>query len=360
MITGGLGADTITGGLGADTFAFSTNGSVVGTHLDVITDYTTGKDKITFGTTVALAVNDATTAVATSNVTVTNGLIGFAVADSTYASKVAAIQTDTGLDTINQVAVFVDSANSYIYYSGAAIGNADDQIVKLTGITVTDLAVSNNVISAAVAGGEGDDIINCGSGDDLINGGSGDDFINGGSGNDTMNGGSGNDTIIAGSGSNLITGGLGRDRFYLDVFAVGADTITDFQTGIDTIVLGSPTFSFTALSIGIQIAHTGTSSIDIAAITTAANTDANVYYISNTASSALTFAQIEAAITAGSSATDQTTILIDNGTDTLIYFDVAAETDAGAGTGLILVGTLLGITGTTAFAGSDLVYSSLA
>jgi hypothetical protein len=149
-ITGGLGADTLTGGAGTDTFAFSTNGSVVGASLDVITDYISGTDKMTFGAVAALAPNDSTSAVPTSNVTVTNGLIGFASADNTYAKKIIAIEADAGLDAPNVAAVFVDGDDSYVYYSGSNTGNTDDQIVKLVGKTASSLSASNNVLTVTM------------------------------------------------------------------------------------------------------------------------------------------------------------------------------------------------------------------
>ena len=38
------------------------------------------------------------------------------------------------LDAAGSIAMFVDSGNTYVYYAGAAIGPADDQLIQLTGI----------------------------------------------------------------------------------------------------------------------------------------------------------------------------------------------------------------------------------
>ena len=54
--------------------------------------------------------------------------------------------------------------------------------------------------------------------------------------------------------------------------------------------------------------------------------------------------QIETAITAGSAATGEMILILDDGTNT-VYFDAAAQTDAGSGAGLILLATLNGLTG---------------
>jgi hypothetical protein len=135
-ITGGTGTDTITGGGAVDTFVFASTGSVIGTSLDVITDFNTaGADVLSF-TTATLLAADATALVAGSNVNQTaGGLVTFATADNTLALKIVAIQADTLLDAADSVAFFVDGGNTYVYYAGTATGNADDQLIQLTGVT---------------------------------------------------------------------------------------------------------------------------------------------------------------------------------------------------------------------------------
>lgn len=137
LITGGLGADTMTGGGGVDTFAFGADGSIIGTSMDIITDFNTaGADILSFGGAVNLLTADATTLVAGANVnTSSGGLITFAAGDNTFNLKVAAVQADVELDLANSVAMFVDGGNTYVYYAGSAPGNADDQMIQLTGIT---------------------------------------------------------------------------------------------------------------------------------------------------------------------------------------------------------------------------------
>lgn len=137
-ITGGTGKDTMTGGGGVDHFKFGTDGSVIGSAMDIITDFNkVGADIMSFGAgTAVLLTADITALVAGSNVNTTaGGLISFHATDNTFAKMVIAIQADLQLDAAGSVAMFVDSGNTYVYYAGAAAGNADDQLIQLTGIT---------------------------------------------------------------------------------------------------------------------------------------------------------------------------------------------------------------------------------
>lgn len=91
-----------------------------------------------------------------------------------------------------------------------------------------------------VHGGADDDGLSGGAGADTVLGGRGDDWIFGERGADLLLGHGGRDTIEGGGGNDTMTGGGGADRF---VFASGAradtgdDVITDFELGLDTILL---------------------------------------------------------------------------------------------------------------------------
>jgi hypothetical protein len=104
--------------------------------MDIITDMAAA-DILQFGAgTLVLLGGDATGLVAGANVQQSaGGLVTFAAGDNTLALKIAAIQADVQLDAAQSVAFFVDGGNTYVYYAGAAIGNTDDQVVQLTGIT---------------------------------------------------------------------------------------------------------------------------------------------------------------------------------------------------------------------------------
>ena len=74
------------------------------------------------------------------------------------------------------------------------------------------------------------------SGNDIVNGDAGNDTLNGGANNDTLNGGANDDDLIGQDGNDTLTGGSGADAFVFDD-GHGADTVTDFQNGVDTVDL---------------------------------------------------------------------------------------------------------------------------
>jgi Ca2+-binding RTX toxin-like protein len=61
--------------------------------------------------------------------------------------------------------------------------------------------------------------------------------INGTAGRDALVGTAGDDVITGGIGADTLTGGAGADQFVFTSLRDGIDTITDFQPGIDRIVL---------------------------------------------------------------------------------------------------------------------------
>jgi len=85
-------------------------------------------------------------------------------------------------------------------------------------------------------GQQGHDHLDGGNGDDKLRGNGGRDTLIGGAGEDDLRGGGGHDRLEGGTGADTLTGNNGRDTF---VFGLGdgADTITDFAPGQDTIEL---------------------------------------------------------------------------------------------------------------------------
>lgn len=93
-------------------------------------------------------------------------------------------------------------------------------------------------------GNELDNRIYGGSGNDTLSGLDGNDQLTGSYGDDTLDGGDGNDVLIGERGADILTGGASADTFqigsHLDSgLGSAADTITDFESGIDLIDLAA-------------------------------------------------------------------------------------------------------------------------
>ncbi len=98
-------------------------------------------------------------------------------------------------------------------------------------------------------GGAGDDFLHGGAGNDTLRGGKGDDVLYGGGGDDTLYGGRGNDTLEVWGGTNTLTGGAGRDRFhFIQAEDASVSTVTDFEDGLDTIIIRGQTFRDIAIA----------------------------------------------------------------------------------------------------------------
>jgi hypothetical protein len=309
---------SITGGTGIDTVTFVTTNTtaatvVGGAGADVITMTASGAN--------ALSVNDATTSVTG----------GGGIDTITFVTTVATAVTVAGGVGADVIAL-VTGTNA-----GVVINDTDG--FALTGGTINTVDFSGGALTAtSITGGSGVDTYTFGTGSNVA----------------TVTGGGGIDVIDAGASH---TGGL---TFITGSTAAAADLITNFVSSgtVDKVDL-SAALTAATLTVGTQLAAGAAASAAAAIIIvdTAADTDAEVYYIENTAGAdgELTLTQIETAITAGNAATGQVTVIVDNGTSTFVYTDSAAETDAGSGTGLILQVTLVGITGSTAVATGDFV-----
>jgi len=152
-LDGGDGNDTLTGGAGSDTFVFystDTTGAASATVLETITDYEKGVDVIDWDNALTI---DTATATATSTVAQVNafGIANFHADDDTLAERIVAAAK--GFDADGDFAVFEFSGSTYVLISGDAntSQNAEDTLIKLTGVTgITSATVdaNNNIVLA--------------------------------------------------------------------------------------------------------------------------------------------------------------------------------------------------------------------
>ena len=95
-----------------------------------------------------------------------------------------------------------------------------------------------NAGNDTLGGGEGADFLSGSLGNDSLNGGNGRDTLLGGGGTDVLIGGNGNDYLSGDAGNDTISGGLGADTFVFGQVG-GKDTVTDFDTVVDKILLAN-------------------------------------------------------------------------------------------------------------------------
>jgi Ca2+-binding RTX toxin-like protein len=82
------------------------------------------------------------------------------------------------------------------------------------------------------------------AGSDVLSGSSQDDVLSGLGGKDLLFGSGGNDSLTGGTGNDLLVGGLGRDTFvFAESGAANADTLLDFQAGVDSLQLAASAFA---------------------------------------------------------------------------------------------------------------------
>jgi serralysin len=128
------------------------------------------------------------------------------------------------------------------------VGN-DSYHVDDAGDVVTELVSAGTdtvftTLSAYTLGGHVENLTFEGSGDFTGTGNTLANVLTGGDGNDVLSGLDGNDWLSGGEGNDLLIGGTGADSFYFDVFGdANVDTISDFNTASDTILLEADLFS---------------------------------------------------------------------------------------------------------------------
>ena len=187
ILIGGADSDSLTGGAGRDIFVFAS-----GDGTDTIWDFQVGIDLIDLRTIGAYSLS---TVGSDTLVTLNNG--------GTITVKGVALANLTAAN-------FLKGAYATVY-TGTSGNNTQD-------------------------GGVGRDLLVGLGGVDTLDGKQNDDRIDGGAGADILRGDDGNDILIGGADNDTLTGGAGRDIFVAQA-SNGADTIMDFQLGVDLLDL---------------------------------------------------------------------------------------------------------------------------
>jgi RHS repeat-associated protein len=277
-LDGGTGNDSLDGGIGDDLMIGSVGNDIY--YIDNINDQVVeavdeGTDTVRAGISWTLGANLENLVLTTSDaIDVTgnalrNSITGNSANNNLFGGDENDIlKGNAGNDTLDGGTgndsldggigddLMIGSVGNDIYY----IDNINDQVVEAVdegtdtvragiswtlGANLENLVLTTsdaidgtgNALRNVITGNTGNNNLFGGDENDTLNGGDGDDTLDGGNGNDTLTGGIGNDVLVGNSGNDRLTGGTGNDRFVYSSLNQGADTITDFSSIDDVLVL---------------------------------------------------------------------------------------------------------------------------
>ena len=239
LLIGGFNSDILTGGTGSDRFRFADPSDGV----DEITDFTSGVDRI--------EIDGASFGGGLFNGSLPSSqfVLGTTASDSDdrfiYDQSEGNLYFDVdGVDSQEPMLLVTlsDGANlsasDIVIYGSTNSSNtppeASDDINEINGTEGRD-TLNGTANDDLINGLGGRDVLKGLGGNDTLNGSAGNDNLQGGFGNDVLNGDAGDDLLITGFGNDIATGGEGNDLFRFSRIEDGADEITDFTIGEDTL-----------------------------------------------------------------------------------------------------------------------------
>ena len=248
-LDGGVGADTLVGGTGNDVYFVDNPGDQVGELANEGTDTVNSIINWTLGANIENLVLSGSGAINGTGNGFNNHITGNAAANIMRGGA----GNDTLLGGGGNDTLFGGSGNDLLD-GGAGLDMAS--YADATSGVVVKLAVTTvqNTLGAGadtlanienLTGSNYNDTLFGNASNNLIFGNAGNDVLAGSAGADRLAGGDGNDYLYGGASNDTLTGGVGADRFVFDT-AIGAsniDTITDFATGVDKIVLDDDVFT---------------------------------------------------------------------------------------------------------------------
>ncbi|MBS9383587.1 MAG: SdiA-regulated domain-containing protein [Dolichospermum sp. BR01] len=182
-----------------------------------------------------------------------------------FSINVAAATVSQDLSSSNAGQTITASAGSEV--ATYTTGSGDDTInasARTGVVTVYANAGNDNIWGGTgndfLYGGAGNDTLSGGLGSDRLYGEDNNDILNGGAGNDLLYGGNGNDTLYGGAGNDNLWGNAGADIFVLEP-GNGADTIRDYEDGIDKLGFSFGAVSFVQSAANAQIKLTSDGSL---------------------------------------------------------------------------------------------------
>jgi len=241
-LDGGTGGDAMTGGAGDDTY-------VVDGVLDLVTeDADAGVDTVQVGFNLTLGEN-LENLVITSSGSVSGS--GNAQANAiTGGGGNNTLDGRGGADTLtgglgNDIYLVDDAGDVVVEAASSGTDLVNASVTYTLAADVENLQISGggridgfgNGLANLMNGSQGRNRIEGMAGGDTIFGEEGLDYLFGGDGNDRVSGGDGDDRVTGGGHDDTLTGDGGNDTFVFGGLAFGADAVTDFEVGFDTLNL---------------------------------------------------------------------------------------------------------------------------
>ena len=249
ILIGLAGNDRLNGGAGSDTASYAGASAGVTVDLRISSGQSTGGA----GTDTLVSIENLTGSSFSDKLTGNEGantldggsgndkLYGFTGNDHLLGGAGDdTLDGGTGADTmeggIGKDAYYVDNSGDVVIESNPSGGT--DTVYSSVSFTLSANVENLTLTSGSATVGTGNALANTLQSSDIAS------TLWGLAGNDVLRGGAGADHLYGGAGKDVLTGGAGADTFVFDVFETSAnrDTITDFVSGSDKIVLSVSAF----------------------------------------------------------------------------------------------------------------------
>lgn len=238
LIHAGAGDDTVNGRAGQDVLYGDRGTDIVNGNAGndtVVWNEGDGSDTISGGAGTDTLVAESGNNNDVFTLTDTGGLVLARTGSAAFQLTLQQVETidlwSQGGDDRLTVGDLSGTTVTQVHFHG---GTGDDRVSATN--SSTPLVAEGENGNDTLIGGSGSDQLQGGAGNDVLRGNNGNDWLVGGAGNDTLTGGNGRDVLEGGTGNDQLTGGNGRDAFVFNPNE-GSDTVRDFSSGTDSIVL---------------------------------------------------------------------------------------------------------------------------
>ena len=232
------GSVNVTGTVGGD--------ASVGDAISIDVNGNTYVGTVLAGNVFSIAVPGSDLA---ADTTLDASVSGSDAAGNPFSASVTSTHT---VDLVASATFSVDNITADDIIDAAEAGADDDELLGQGNVDTLNGDGGNDILRGGsgddlLYGGDDNDELFGGGNNDVLYGGDGDDFLRGAAGQDSLFGGAGNDTLFGGNSRDTLTGGTGDDLLNggtavdIFVFDIGSDddTVSGFTDNQDTLLISS-------------------------------------------------------------------------------------------------------------------------